>query len=94
MQKNGQIPTDFLNSIEQTLNEGASTSATTQESSDGNIKKRRTENEISPEDEMALFDGLRSGLEHLDEDDEYLNFGTLEKEQELIQQYKRAVGDQ
>ena len=95
MQKNGQIPMDFLNSIEQSINTGASTStanATSNEDSQ-NVKKRRTDNEMTPEDEMAIFEDLRTGLDHLDEDDEYLNFGTLEAEQDLILQYKRALGE-
>lgn len=90
MQKNGQIPTDFLTKIQQSFNdEGASTST-----ANDNVKKRRTNNELSPEDEMAIFDDLRNDLDHLDEDDEYLNFGSLEIEEELIRQYKRALGDQ
>lgn len=95
MQKNGQIPMDFLNSIEQSINTGASTSSAnaTPNEDPQNVKKRRTDNEITPEDEMAIYEDLRTGLDHLDEDDEYLNFGTLEAEQELILQYKRALGE-
>lgn len=95
MQKNGQIPVDFLNSMEQSFNSGASTSAANASSNEDsqNIKKRRTDNEISPEDEVAIFEDLRTGLDHLDQDDEYLHMGTLENEQELIQQYKRALGE-
>lgn len=96
MQNSGQIPVNLLNSIEQSINSGASTSAANASSAEDslNVKKRRTDNEISPEDEMSIFEDLRTGLDHLDEDDEYLNFGTLQTEQELILQYKRALGDQ
>jgi hypothetical protein len=96
MQNNGQIPSDLLNLIDQSINAGASTSslagATSQDDSpNSSTKKLKTENDVSPEEEKAIFDDLRNDLIHLDENDEYLNFGTLENEQELIRQYKRAL---
>lgn len=81
---------NFINNS--TVNIGASTSTT----ADGNenvesSKKPKLNNDLSVEDEKAIFDDLRNDLDHLDEDDEYLTF-TLKKEQELLNQYKRALG--
>ncbi|XP_070495541.1 NEDD8 ultimate buster 1-like [Chironomus tepperi] len=92
MQKDGdfQIPSELANIINTSFNVGASTSSNTNENSSNN-KKMKLDNNLSTEDEMAIFDDLRNDLDHLDEDDEYLTF-TLKKEQELLNQYKRALG--
>lgn len=93
MQKDGdfQIPSELANIINTPFNVGASTSSDTNENSSNNNKKMKLDNNLSTEDEMAIFDDLRNDLDHLDEDDEYLTF-TLKKEQELLNQYKRALG--
>lgn len=80
------MPTELANLINETaVNAGASTSSTDPNENDNKKLK------LSAEDEMAMFDDLRNDLDHLDEDDEYLTF-TLKKEQELLNQYKRALG--
>ncbi|KAG5682950.1 hypothetical protein PVAND_012267 [Polypedilum vanderplanki] len=89
--ENFQIPSELMNII----NQGASTSSAPSCSltnNDSENKKLRLENKITPEEEQAIFDDLRNDLDHLDEDDEYLTF-TLEKELELLNQYKRALGN-
>ncbi|CAG9803330.1 unnamed protein product [Chironomus riparius] len=92
MQKDGdfKIPSELANFINTSFNVGASTSIGTNENTSNN-KKMKLDNNLSTEDEMAIFDDLRNDLDHLDEDDEYLTF-TLKKEQELLNQYKRALG--
>lgn len=92
MQKDGdfKIPPELTNIFNNSFNVGASTSIDTNENSNNN-KKLKLDNTLSTEDEMAIFDDLRNDLDHLDEDDEYLTF-TLKKEQELLNQYKRALG--
>lgn len=98
MQQNGQIPTeivDVLNQIPTTSTASTSNdTATASTTNSSNNKKRRTDDDLSPEEKQAIYDDLRNDLEHIDEDDQYLlDFGTLQKEELLIQQYKRALGE-
>jgi hypothetical protein len=82
-----QVSSELANLMSATtFNAGASTS-----SEINSNKKLKLDKILSEEDEKAIFDDLRNDLNHLDEDDEYLTF-TLEKEQELLNQYKRALG--
>lgn len=97
MQQSGQIPTEFIDAFNQnpTTSTASTNTATQSTSDDSSIKKRRTENDLTQDEKQAIYEDLRNDLEHLDEDDQYLlDFGTLQKEELLIQQYKRALGDQ
>lgn len=87
MQKNGQIAIEFQGEIEKAINVGASTSF------DKTSNIQISSNNPHLEEEETIFKKLKSDLDHLEEDDEYLNIGNLHKEEKLITQYKRALGE-
>lgn len=94
MQQSGQIPTELLDTLNNLI-PTTSTSTKVPSTSSNSVNKKQRTDDLSHEEKQAIYDDLRNDLEHLDEDDQYLlDFGTLEKEQTLIQQYKRALGDQ
>jgi hypothetical protein len=91
--ENFQLPIELSNLInDSAINSGASTSSSSTSTSSTSSVKRNIDDddEMSPEEEMAIFDNLKTDLHHLEEDDEYLTF-TLDKETQLLNQYKRAL---
>lgn len=85
MQRNNVIPQEILN-----LANPASTSSTSCDPA--NLEQKAVEREERQLAEEAAFDELRTDLDHLDDDDEYLTF-TLEKEEALLAQYKAALSN-
>lgn len=85
MQRNNSIPQEVLNAANQ-----ASTSSASLDSASS--EQKALEKEKREEAEAAAFEELRTDLDHLDEDDNYLTF-TLEKEEALLAQYKAALSN-
>lgn len=84
MQQNGQLPSDVLQSMQNFASTSSSNpGCSTILSAESKLKKKSLA-------EDAALKELSDGLEHLNEDDEYL-ICTLEKEQVLLNQYQVAL---
>lgn len=88
---NFQVPPELLNLFSDLTSSDGATPSTSTANEESSTKKMKIDNEISPEDEKAIFDDLSNDLNHLAEDDEYLTI-TFDNELALVYQYKAAIG--